>query len=466
MQRRSIGRTIRPQVEPLENRTLLATCHVTRLGDFGAGGTIGDMSRGDLRFCITEANDNPGPDTILFSRTGVIKLNSALPVLAGELTLTGPGADMLTVDAQQTARVFTVAAGADVEISGLTMTGGSDAAQGGGIHNDGTLLLSDSAVVGNVVTGGAGSGGLGGGISSTGNLWLRNSTVSENTNDNQYGNGGGIYSTGMLLIQFSQITNNSIPAVQFSGIALGAGIYNSGAATIIHTNISGNHLTGGVIGRGGGLFNDDNGDLTVRSSLVSGNTALSDWAEGGGIAGDSATTTVTNSTVTQNTATNGAGGDIGAFGGGIRQAGGTLIITHCTIVDNHVVAPGGPVPGYGGGVAIFGGTSQIHNTIVAQNDATTGGNDLYGTPTNASFNLIGGDPLLGPLQDNGGPTATMALLPGSPAIDAGDPNPDDAPMFDQRGPGYRRIVNGRLDIGAFEVQATTIPEVRTLWRLM
>jgi hypothetical protein len=66
-------------------------------------------------------------------------------------------------------------------------------------------------------------------------------------------------------------------------------------------------------------------------------------------------------------------------------------------------------------------------------------------------NLMNTDPLLGPLQDNGGPTLTMALLPGSPAIDAGDNT--DAPDFDQRGPGFPRIVNGIIDIAAFEVQA-------------
>jgi hypothetical protein len=71
--------------------------------------------------------------------------------------------------------------------------------------------------------------------------------------------------------------------------------------------------------------------------------------------------------------------------------------------------------------------------------------DLVGTASNPI------DPLLGPLADNGGPTLTMALLPGSPAIDAGDNT--DAPMWDQRGPGFRRIVNGTIDIGAYEVQA-------------
>src|SRR5262249_18212577 len=112
--------------------------------------------------------------------------------------------------------------------------------------------------------------------------------------------------------------------------------------------------------------------------------------------------------------------------------------------------------------------ATIHNTIVAGNQALTGP-DLYGALGSSGYNLFGNstggsgydptdlldvDPLLGPLQDNGGPTLTMALLPGSPAIDSGDNT--DAPEWDQRGPGYSRIVNGTIDRGAFEVQATQI----------
>jgi hypothetical protein len=74
---------------------------------------------------------------------------------------------------------------------------------------------------------------------------------------------------------------------------------------------------------------------------------------------------------------------------------------------------------------------------------------------NATGDSVNTDPKLDPngLQDNGGPTATIALQPGSPAIDAGDPNFTPPPSYDQRGPGFPRVVNGRIDIGAFEVQA-------------
>jgi hypothetical protein len=64
------------------------------------------------------------------------------------------------------------------------------------------------------------------------------------------------------------------------------------------------------------------------------------------------------------------------------------------------------------------------------------------------------DPILGPLQDNGGPTLTHALLSGSPAINSGDPNFTPPPLYDQRGPGFNRVANGRIDIGSFEAQGS------------
>jgi hypothetical protein len=107
------------------------------------------------------------------------------------------------------------------------------------------------------------------------------------------------------------------------------------------------------------------------------------------------------------------------------------------------------------------------------------GPDLNGFVSGSGYNLIGDstagtnfestdildiDPILGPFQDNGGPTKTIALLPGSPAIDSGDNT--DAPAFDQRGPGFPRIVNGQIDIGAYEVQATGIPSRGPYLRLL
>jgi hypothetical protein len=117
---------------------------------------------------------------------------------------------------------------------------------------------------------------------------------------------------------------------------------------------------------------------------------------------------------------------------------------------------------------ICGGTVEIGNTVL---NANAPGN-IGGTVTSHGYNIssdngggflngpgdqINTNPLLGPLQDNGGPTFTHALSPGSPAIDAGDPNFTPPPYYDQRGPDFWRVRNGRIDIGSFEVQAGTTP---------
>ena len=123
-----------------------------------------------------------------------------------------------------------------------------------------------------------------------------------------------------------------------------------------------------------------------------------------------------------------------------------------------------------------GGTVSAHNSLFGNNTATSHP-DFSGDFASASYNLLSDgtgsnlidgidgnrvgsakmplDPLLGPLDDNGGPTLTHALLPGSPALDAGDNT--DAPEWDQRGEGYARIVNDVIDIGAFEEQVSPSP---------
>jgi hypothetical protein len=116
--------------------------------------------------------------------------------------------------------------------------------------------------------------------------------------------------------------------------------------------------------------------------------------------------------------------------------------------------------------------TQIGNTILNAGESGANLANLQGVFTSAGYNLssdagdglltatsdlINTNPMLGPLQDNGGPTLTYALLPGSPAIDAGDPGFTPPPYFDQRGLGFQRVVNGRIDIGAFEVQTAGAP---------
>ncbi len=179
-------------------------------------------------------------------------------------------------------------------------------------------------------------------------------------------------------------------------------------------------ITGPGGGFGGGLFND--GTLTLTNCTVSGNTASGATITGG----------------SDNTAFGGYGGGLGNFG--------TLTLTNCTVSGN-------TASGQGGGLETSSGTATLINTIVAGQSA---GGDVDGSLAAAStHNLIGGNPLLAPLGNYGGPTQTMALLPGSPAIGAGSmASIPTGITTDQR--GEPRTVNTEVDIGAVETQGYTL----------
>jgi hypothetical protein len=205
--------------------------------------------------------------------------------------------------------------------------------------------------------------------------------------------------------------------------------------TIIDSTITNNS----VFWIGGGIANS--GSLTITGSTISGNRAQGEhdgqlFGRAGGIVG---TVTLINSTLSDNVA---------PVGGGGLQGGG--IIKNSTISFNS-----------NGGISTNG--MEIGNTIL---DGNSGAN-IDGTATSLGYNISSDDgggnltgpgdqvntaPLIGNLQDNGGPTLTHALLAGSPAIDAGDPNFIPPPFYDQRGSPFVRVFNGRIDIGAFEVQ--------------
>jgi hypothetical protein len=417
----------RPRLEPLEARALLSVFTVDRLTDLGQG----QGQAGDLRYCITNATS--GHDTITFAVTGTIELTGALPDLTTNVRIAGPGPGFLTVRRVTGGnyRIFTATAGTTVYLGGLTILRGEVDGNGAGIDNEGTLTVDDCWVTGNINTG------------------------------QQFGNGAGIYNAGTLTVTNSSITANRAR----SGSSGGAGIFNTGTLTVVGSTIAGNVLGNGpyfVDGFGGGIYNS--GTLTVTSSAISGNAldsyGLAD-AYGGGIFNDlGGSATVSNSTVANNKAIGSFNGD----GGGLYNKG-TLTVTNSTISGNSAT---GVFFGdaHAGGIYNFSFISVLglHNTIVAGNIAPYWP-DLYANLAFSGYNLIGNpagssgfdetdllnvNPQLGPLQDNGGRTHTMALLPGSPAIDAGDNT--DAPRWDQRGPGFPRIVNGTIDIGAFEVQ--------------
>jgi len=239
---------------------------------------------------------------------------------------------------------------------------------------------------------------------------------------------------------------------QFHDSTNGGGIYNDHATLAVDKcTVSGNYAGFG----GGGVYNSS-GTLTLTNSTVTGNWAAAPYSigSGGGIYNEAGTLTVSNCTISGN-----GGFAYTRFGGGIYN-GGTLTITNSTVSGNAAEWAGG----------IFnGGTLTIRNTILKSG---YWGQNLVnsGTITSNGYNLsdddgggslaamgdrINTDPMLGPLQDNGGPIFTHELLAGSPAVDAGDPSFTPPPDYDQRGSGFQRVVNGRVDIGAFEVQPPT-----------
>jgi hypothetical protein len=188
--------------------------------------------------------------------------------------------------------------------------------------------------------------------------------------------------------------------------------------------------------------------VTIVNSTISGNSA---GDSGGGI--NASFLTIMNSTISGNAA---------SYSGGGIDAGG-VVITNSTISGNSA--------GSGGGIYHYVGNLEISDTIL---NAGASGENIFnngGTVTSHGYNIssddgggyltglgdqINTDPLLGPLQDNGGPTFTHALLPGSPAIDAGDPNFTPPPFHDQRGLCFYRVFNGRIDVGSFEWQPPSL----------
>jgi hypothetical protein len=244
----------------------------------------------------------------------------------------------------------------------------------------------------------------------------------------------------------------------------GGGILNEGSATVVNCAVSGNSATAS----GGGIFSGYSSKtpttLIIDSSTLNDNFAA-DY--GGAIASFFfGTVTTLNSTLSGNYAEF-AGGAIVSFAGNQPAS---VFLSNSTLAGNTCPLHGGGISNARTGSAPA--VVEIGNTVLKKGTAGENIHNTNGTVTSHGYNIsddngggfltgpgdqIKTDPLLGPLQDNGGPTFTHALLPGSPAIDAGNPDFTPPPFFDQRGPGFDRVVNGRIDKGSFEVQAEATP---------
>ncbi len=365
----------------------------------------------------------------------------------------------------------------DSTISGNVAEGGEDYyGRGGGIYADGSAysvnvtntVISGNQALGGINVSGAGGGAQGGGIYSIGVSWdtftdnrvIGNSAIGGAGLDAVNGGdacGGGIFSTVDTVISFGENT-----------IAGNQAIGGKGGDSAVAGQSGGN----GGLGRGAGICSDDSTWDLVGYTAISGNLATGGAggaaaadgsggdAEGAGIYTLNSTWhDLQNSTLSGNIATGGAAGDVtsgsgnggDAWGGGMYARQGTLIMLHATVANNEAnggtggASGGSDGAGTGGGL-VFDGTSSstvdLQNTIVAGNMASTASPDVHEVSnafSSSDYNLIGDgtgstgftgandqvgtgaspvDPLLGPLQDNGGPTESHALLVGSPALDA------------------------------------------------
>jgi hypothetical protein len=380
--------------------------------------------------------------------SGTIDLETPLPnIFADDFSILGPGAANLTLrrsvaDGTPAFRILTIESHGTVHISGLTLSNGiapvGTPSRGGGLALlSGHASLTDCVVSGNS----AGSAGFGGGVYTEvdSSLELDNCVIS----GNEAGNGGGIFNSGSLTVNYCTIAENNARSTS---------------------------------GGGGGIFNGGNGNMTVLNSAIINNRSS---ASGGGVFhnGDFVSAII-NSTISGNSA-NGTGKipiNKPMGGGGICTLS-TLSVTNSTITSNTALSVGG-----GNYTVAVGSASktQLAGSILAGNSAPSGPDDsgqlisqgynLIGNTTGASItgvtdhNLLNIDPRLGPLAQNGGPTQTHALLSDSPALDAGTDAVVGPPLnlqTDQR--GRPRRAGLAVDIGAFETQPdNTAPVVASI----
>ncbi len=310
----------------------------------------------------------------------------------------------VTIDAQQQSRVihFSNPNEDDLTLAGLTIqngrtTGVGYSSSGGGIRfmSEGTLALTESTLSGNSTTGDNATGGAI--YSEHGVVAFVSSTLSGNSTAGIGAHGGGIFSNhGDVALASSTLSGNSTAE---SG-ARGGGIYSgTGAVTLTNSTLSGNS-TAGSGAHGGGMYSEF-GNVTLNQSTLAGNSTAGPDADGGGISTDFANVTLNQSTLSGNS-TAGAS----ANGGGISTNFGPVTIRN-SIVAGNTVAIGSTGPDV---VPDPLNTVTVNYSVIGTGITPAAGGNNFSTNV----------PLLGPLANNGGPTQTHALLPGSPAIEAGD----------------------------------------------
>ncbi len=498
LQRRS---QVSDHTEVCESRVLLSSLTVNSLED--------NLTSGDglvtLREAILAANTDAttdlgqtgsGADTIVFDASLVaggditvllslfdtgLDNNEVGPTafsISSEISIIGStSANGVTIQRSGAAsnfRLFHVTADGNLTLENLTLSGGvarggnGDDASGGGaglggaLFNQGQLTIVSSTVSGNTAVGGNGSGG---------HAWGGAGGMGGNGTENSGGGPNGGASGGRI----------SAGANGGFGGGAGGSYYQSGGNGGFGGGGGGSYYGagghGGFGGGGGGSTRGGNGTGGFGAGPGTRSFATGFGGGGAGMGGAifnfGGQITITNSTVSGNTASGGLGGMFGyeapgsGLGGGLFNRNGTVLITNSTLSEN----TGGALYNLGDGAAA---TLEMNNSILAN---STVGSDAVGNTINGGtstvtggFNLIEtssgdgiaatvvstSDPGLGSLQDNGGPTFTHAITASSAAFDAGNnvlaiDASSSALTTDQRGSGFSRVQNGTVDIGAFEV---------------
>ncbi|MFO1418289.1 MAG: choice-of-anchor Q domain-containing protein [Methylotetracoccus sp.] len=360
---------------------------------------------------------------------------NGLPAITGILSIEGNGHAIVRSSAEGTPefRLIDSTAG-ELTLSGLTLSNGAsgiggqgNACVGGGIRGA-VVTLHRSVVVRNSALGLYWSESAGGGIYADA-VTIADSTVS----DNKSRYGGGIFGQTVVATN-SRIHGNSVS--RWKGGAAGGGIYGH-TVSLIGSAVYSNRAWAAIEVKGGGIFGSE---VRLVNSTVSGNSSFEEAVYG--------------------------------YGGGIYIEAGSLTLINSTVAanDSGVAGENSQFPVTGGGIE--GSGSILMNSVVANNRRHDrfgiSPSDCVSSAEYAGFNLIGdgscgaaaagqltGDPKLGALAENGGPTQTHAVLPGSPAIDRIDLLPgkgcaDSGVTTDQRGTTRPQPAGGKCDIGAFE----------------
>lgn len=408
-----------------------------------------DDGPGSLRIAVRDAGDGDTIDLTALTCSTITLQTGAIQVPVDNLTVIGRSRAALAIDGNDADRVFIHPYGGALTLRAMTIRGGRDrttgfhVAGGGCVASAGYLTIDDAVVTGCYA---GGEGAYGGAVYAY-SLTLSHSTLSGNVANGVHEAAGTAAFGGAAFVytlQFADSTVSGNRAVHhsnasFSSYDIGGGIVSVHGGSIVDSTIDSNYSQG----RGGGLASFD--DVVVSNSTFSGNVAAT--AMGGGLfLRQPSTMQIGNSTLTGNHA--------GSGGGGIWLAATTSTMQSSIVAGNSA------------------GVGQIAELQDAAELTLNGANNLIGA-SSPSITLpadtLDADPRLAPLEHVGGPTRTHALLPGSPAIDAG--NNLAGLAFDQRGDAYPRVYGASADIGAFEQQAprpgfvqTSVPTL-SMWSL-